>query len=92
MIRVELISTGDEVITGMIDDTNASWLCQELLNMGIQVQRRSTIGDNLDDLTAILTERSQYCDLIFFNGGLGPTTDDCTTDAVCKLSVSRASF
>lgn len=84
MIRVELISTGDEVITGMIDDTNASWLCQELLNMGIQVQRRSTIGDNLDDLTAILTERSQYCDLIFFNGGLGPTTDDCTTDAVCK--------
>ena len=76
MLKVELISTGDEVITGMIDDTNASWLCQELLALGIQVQRRSTIGDNLDDLVNILNERSQQCDLIFFNGGLGPTTDD----------------
>lgn len=84
MLKVELISTGDEVITGMIDDTNASWLCQELLALGIQVQRRSTIGDNLDDLVNILNERSQQCDLIFFNGGLGPTTDDCTTEAVCK--------
>ena len=84
MLKVELISTGDEVITGMIDDTNASWLCQELLTLGIQVQRRSTIGDNLEDLITILKERSQHCDLIFFNGGLGPTTDDCTTEAVCK--------
>lgn len=84
MLKVELISTGDEVITGMIDDTNASWLCQELLALGIQVQRRSTIGDNLDDLVNILKERSQQCDLIFFNGGLGPTTDDCTTEAVCR--------
>lgn len=84
-MKAEIISTGDEVITGMIDDTNTSWLSQQLLSLGIQVTRRSTVGDDLNDLIDVLSERSKYCDLIIFNGGLGPTTDDNTTTAVCKV-------
>ena len=84
-MKVELISTGDEVITGMIDDTNASWLCQELLSLGVQVTRRTTVGDALDDLVIALEERSREADVIIFNGGLGPTTDDATTEAVCRV-------
>ena len=83
-MKAEIISTGDEVITGMIDDTNTSWLSQQLLSLGIQV-RIFTVGDDLNDLIDVLSIRSKYCDLIIFNGGLGPTTDDNTTTAVCKV-------
>ncbi len=84
-MRVELISTGDEVITGLIDDTNASWLSQEFLALGIQIHCRSTVGDKVEDLIEILEERSKKADLIIFNGGLGPTSDDNTTKAVCSI-------
>lgn len=84
-MRVELISTGDEVITGLIDDTNASWLSQEFLALGIQIHCRSTVGDKVEDLIEILEERSKKADLIIFNGGLGPTSDDNTTKAVCNI-------
>ncbi|MBO6259023.1 MAG: hypothetical protein J6M93_06795 [Succinivibrio sp.] len=80
-MQVEVISTGDEVITGMITDTNVSWLCQELLDLGIQCKRRHTVGDKLEDICELLTERSKQADLIFVNGGLGPTSDDNTTRA-----------
>ena len=56
-MKAEIISTGDEVITGMIDDTNTSWLSQQLLSLGIQVTRRSTVGDDLNDLIDVLSER-----------------------------------
>ena len=46
-MRIELISTGDEVITGSIDDTNASFLSRELIESGLQVSRRHTTGDSL---------------------------------------------
>lgn len=84
-MQFELISTGDEVITGLIVDTNASWLSGELLSLGIQPHFRSTCGDNPDDIKNLLQERSQHADIIFVNGGLGPTTDDNTS-----ASASRA--
>ena len=56
---IEIISTGDEVLTGFIQDTNASWLSQRLLAHGWQVRRRHTVGDRMDDLVDIMRERSQ---------------------------------
>ena len=58
-MRIELISTGDEVITGNIDDTNASYLSRELFESGLQVDRRHTAGDSLDELMAMFTEISE---------------------------------
>ena len=78
---IEIIATGDEVLTGFTVDTNSAWLCQRLLEKGWQVRRRHTVGDRMDDLVDILKERSLIADVIIINGGLGPTSDDKTTEA-----------
>lgn len=83
---IEIITTGDEVLTGFTVDTNASWVSLQLLEQGWQVRRRQTVGDRMDDLTDVLRERSLIADVIIFNGGLGPTSDDKTTDAVAQVA------
>ncbi|MGN0908004.1 MAG: competence/damage-inducible protein A [Succinivibrio sp.] len=88
-MKAEIISTGDEVITGMIDDTNATWLCSELLSLGLQVARRSTCSDNVDAIAELIAERSAKADLLFINGGLGPTTDDNTARAAAMAAGVR---
>ena len=85
-MEVEIISTGDEVLTGFITDTNVSWICQELLSIGIQARLRHTVGDKLSDIEDLLKERSKYCDLLLVNGGLGPTSDDNTTEAAANAA------
>lgn len=76
MLKVEMLSTGDEVLHGQIVDTNAAWLADFLFHQGLPLSRRNTVGDNLDDLVTILRERSQHADVLIVNGGLGPTSDD----------------
>lgn len=76
MINVEMLSTGDEVLYGQIVDTNAAWLADFLFEQGLPLSRRNTVGDKLDDLVAILRERSTQADVLIVNGGLGPTSDD----------------
>ncbi|WP_437890361.1 nicotinamide mononucleotide deamidase-related protein YfaY [Phytobacter sp. V91] len=76
MLNVEMLSTGDEVLHGQIVDTNAAWLADFFFNQGLPLTRRNTVGDNLDDLIAILRERSEHADILIVNGGLGPTSDD----------------
>ncbi|XWJ88838.1 nicotinamide mononucleotide deamidase-related protein YfaY [Phytobacter ursingii] len=76
MLNVEMLSTGDEVLHGQIVDTNAAWLADFFFNQGLPLTRRNTVGDHLDDLVAILRERSQQADILIVNGGLGPTSDD----------------
>lgn len=85
-MQLEIVSTGDEVITGFITDTNVSFLSQELLSLGLQPYRRHTVGDRLEDITALLTERSREADIILVNGGLGPTSDDNTTEAAARAA------
>lgn len=82
----EIISTGDEVITGLTVDTNAAWLSTELLSLGIQPRFRSTCGDDPDDICNLIKERSNHADVIFVNGGLGPTTDDNTSASAAKAA------
>ncbi|WP_426817815.1 nicotinamide mononucleotide deamidase-related protein YfaY [Winslowiella sp. 2C04] len=81
MIRVEMLSTGDEVLHGQIVDTNAAWLADELFQHGLPMTSRSTVGDSLQALVAALTERSQIADVLIVNGGLGPTSDDLSAQA-----------
>ncbi|MBQ8708081.1 MAG: hypothetical protein IJ523_08345 [Succinivibrionaceae bacterium] len=83
---IETLSTGDEVIAGFITDTNVSWLCQRLLAVGVQVNRRQTVGDRFDDIVAVIDERSRAADVLIVNGGLGPTTDDNTTAAAAWVA------
>ena len=83
-MHLEIISTGDEVLTGFITDTNAPWLSQQALELGLYVQRRHTVSDRIDDLIAILTERAAAADVLLVSGGLGPTSDDNTTLAAAR--------
>jgi nicotinamide-nucleotide amidase len=78
---LEMISTGEEVLSGQIVDTNAAWFADTMMNQGIELSRRSTVGDRLDDLVGLFRERSQHADLILVNGGLGPTSDDLSAEA-----------
>ncbi|CRY55842.1 MULTISPECIES: nicotinamide mononucleotide deamidase-related protein YfaY [Yersinia] len=86
MIRVEMLSTGDEVLHGQIIDTNAAWLADYLFNQGLPISSRETVGDSLSALIEVLTERSQVADVLIVNGGLGPTSDDLSALAAARAA------
>ncbi|WP_265420710.1 CinA family nicotinamide mononucleotide deamidase-related protein [Aeromonas salmonicida] len=83
-MRIEIISTGDEIVTGLVVDTNAAWLSALLLDQGWQVRRRATVGDNLTDLKTVLQESASRADVVLVCGGLGPTADDLTAQAAAE--------
>ena len=78
----EIFSQGDEVVNGEIADTNAAWLSSELIGLGFTVSRHTAVGDRLEALTGLLREIAGRADLCLCSGGLGPTTDDLTAQAV----------
>ncbi|WOT05110.1 CinA family nicotinamide mononucleotide deamidase-related protein [Shewanella youngdeokensis] len=81
-MKLEMICTGEEVLAGQIVDTNAAWFSNTLMEQGVECQRRTTVGDRLEDLVAVFKERSTEADVILVNGGLGPTSDDLSTEAM----------
>ncbi len=81
---LEMICTGEEVLSGQIVDTNAAWFASTLMEQGIELQRKITVGDRLNDLIAVFQERSLHADVILVNGGLGPTSDDMSAEAMAK--------
>ena len=81
-MKLEMICTGEEVLAGQIVDTNAAWLGNELMNHGFEMHRRTTVGDRLSDLVEVFQERSVHADIILVNGGLGPTADDLSAQAM----------
>ncbi|MGH1409219.1 MAG: competence/damage-inducible protein A [Aeromonas sp.] len=83
-MRIEIISTGDEIVTGLVVDTNAAWLSALLLEQGWQVRRRLTVGDNLADLKTVLQESASRAEVVLVCGGLGPTADDLTAQAAAE--------
>ncbi|MCE9789966.1 CinA family nicotinamide mononucleotide deamidase-related protein, partial [Shewanella chilikensis] len=83
-MKLEMICTGEEVLSGQIVDTNAAWFANVMMEHGIEVQRRVTVGDRLEDLIAVFQERSLHADVILVNGGLGPTSDDLSAEAMAK--------
>ncbi len=83
-MKIELICTGEEVLSGQIVDTNAAWFANILMDNGLELQRKTTVGDRMEDLVSTFLDRSQFADVILVNGGLGPTTDDLSAEAAAK--------
>lgn len=81
---LEIFSQGEEVVTGQTVDTNAAWLSEHVVAMGFTVTRHTAVGDKLDDLVTLLREISVRADCCICTGGLGPTSDDLTAEAVAK--------
>ena len=80
----EVLSQGDEVVTGQITDTNAAWLAEQLTDLGFTIVRHVGVGDRVADLVSAFREISTRSDLCICTGGLGPTDDDLTAMAVAE--------
>jgi len=79
---LEIFSQGEEIVTGHTIDTNAAWLAQQAVRQGFCVTRHTAVGDKLADLVTLLQEIAQRADCCICTGGLGPTQDDLTAEAV----------
>jgi nicotinamide-nucleotide amidase len=77
-----VISIGDELVLGQTVDTNSSWLSRELATIGIPVARHITVPDDLNAIQSAISNSAQQCDILLINGGLGPTKDDLTREAL----------
>ena len=80
-----ILSTGTEILQGHYADTNAQWLSAKLTALGITVQRHVATPDRPDDIADALAYLVERHDLVIMTGGLGPTEDDLTRQAVCKV-------
>ncbi len=85
IITAQLVSVGTELLRGEITDTNATFLASQLPLLGIELQRITTAGDNLKDLCQILRQAMDSSEIVITSGGLGPTQDDLTREAVAEL-------
>ncbi|WP_163935653.1 CinA family nicotinamide mononucleotide deamidase-related protein [Paraferrimonas sp. SM1919] len=83
-MKIEMICTGEEVLSGQIVDTNAAWFANEMMERGWELTRKTTVGDRLNELVEIFSERSLHADIILVNGGLGPTVDDLSSEACAQ--------
>jgi len=81
---VEILSIGTELLLGNITNTNAQWISEQLSQLGLNHFRQSTVGDNCDRIIKLIQEISQRSNLLITTGGLGPTPDDLTTEAIAK--------
>jgi nicotinamide-nucleotide amidase len=81
-MRAEIISIGDELTSGQSLDTNSRWLSERLGELGIPVAFHTTVGDDLENNVAVLRTAIDRVDLVVITGGLGPTADDLTREAM----------
>ncbi len=82
----EIVSTGDEVLTGAVADSNAAFIAARLYEIGIPVGRHVCVGDDLERLTAVLRESADRADVAVVTGGLGPTVDDITAMGAARAA------
>lgn len=83
-MRAEIISIGTEILMGEILDTNANYMAQRLPAMGIDLYFMHQIGDNRERLVELIQTARQRSDVVILTGGLGPTEDDVTRDAIAE--------
>jgi competence/damage-inducible protein CinA-like protein len=91
-VNAEIIAVGSELLTPHRQDTNSLYLTEKLNDLGVEVRFKCIVGDHLEDLTAAAKLAMRRSDIIIFSGGLGPTEDDLTREAVADglgLKVQR---
>ena len=91
-MTVEVLSIGDELLIGQVVNTNASWLGDQLARLGATVRHIVTLGDSEDDIQAAVRLAASRADLVIVTGGLGPTHDDKTKEAVAALYGATIEF
>src|SRR6056297_3614611 len=84
--RAAILSVGSELVLGDLTDTNATWLSLRLRELGVDVVHHLAARDDLDELVASLRWLAERCHLVVVGGGLGPTSDDLTREAVAAAA------
>src|SRR6516164_9845085 len=85
-MRIEIICTGDEVLTGKIVNTNFSYMTQKLEDFGLSVSWGTTVGDDREELLAAFRLSAARADAVIVNGGLGPTVDDLSQEIAARAA------
>jgi nicotinamide-nucleotide amidase len=85
-MRIEIVCTGDEVLTGKIVNTNFSYMSQKLEDVGLSVHWGTTVGDDRESLLEAFRLASQRADAVIVNGGLGPTVDDLSQEVAAQAA------
>jgi len=84
---VEIISIGEELLIGKVVNTNASWIAKRITEMGLKVRRIITVGDDIDEIVSVIHDSiKRGASIIITTGGLGPTFDDKTMEAIAKAT------
>ncbi|RYG69857.1 competence/damage-inducible protein A [bacterium] len=81
-MRAEILCVGSELLLGQIIDTNAAYIAGQLARIGVDLHRKQTAGDNLERITDCIRGALSRADILVITGGLGPTTDDLTREAI----------
>ena len=85
-MRIEVICTGDEVLTGKIVNTNFTYITQKLEDHGLSVKWETTVGDDREDLLQAFRVAGERADAVIVNGGLGPTVDDLSQEVAAQAA------
>src|SRR5206468_3820533 len=85
-LRAAVLSTGDELTTGRIVDTNASWIADKLFEIGVELAGVLTVGDHHDRLVWAWRRALELADVVISTGGIGPTADDLTSEVVAEVA------
>lgn len=85
-ISAEIVTSGTEILLGDIVDTNAAWIAQQLRDTGVNLYYKTTVGDNESRLRGVLELGMSRSDVIIVTGGLGPTADDITRQAIANAT------
>jgi len=84
-VRVDVLAIGTELLLGQIVDTNSSWIGEQLAAAGVDTCEHRKVGDNLDRMVQCLRELLERADAVIVCGGLGPTPDDVTREAIAEV-------
>jgi len=84
-MRCEIVAVGTELLLGQIVDTNSSWMGEQLAIIGVEHLRQTKVGDNLGRIVDAITEALARADAVIVCGGLGPTQDDITREALAQV-------
>jgi nicotinamide-nucleotide amidase len=85
-MNAEVVSIGDEITSGQRLDTNSQWLSQRLEELGIRVDFHTTVGDVLESNVQVFRQAISRADVVIATGGLGPTADDLTREALSRVT------
>src|SRR5437867_1761295 len=84
-MRIELITTGSELLLGFTANTHATHIARKLGDIGLRLDRQTTVGDHRAEMRAAVAEALERCEVVIVTGGLGPTSDDFTREVVAEL-------